>query len=616
MNRMIAGHKNLVWNIVLAFASMPAYAQTAGMITTVAGNGTPGYSGDNVQATNTGLNAPTDVTFDAAGNFYISDSLNNRVRKVDTTGKITTVVGNGGTGFSGDGAGTSVSIQGNSGVAFDPFGNLLVADTGNNRLRKLDANGNLTTIAGNGQSGFSGDGGPATAASFFCLVRAIADPSGNIYIADQCNHRVRKINTKGIVSTYAGVGSPGFNGDGGPATAALLNNPTALALDAAGNLYVCDQVNHRIRKIDSNGIITTVAGTGTPGYNGDNILATSASLNDPGGIIVDPSGTIFFSDDQNFRVRKFVPGGNISTVAGNGTAGFVDNVPATSGEVNGEFGLGLDGKGNLYIADIVNNRVRKVTGVATASAVPAINTDGTGVINGGSYAPGNVVSGSWVAIKGTGFTNQTMDWSNFDFSKGALPTTLNGVQVLFNGQPGAMWYLIAGSPNQINVQAPANLSGNITVQVLRSGAVSNTFTTTAVPTAPGIFSYTLDGGVTFYPAAAFVASATVTGGTLLGDPAVASTTRKAKAGDKLSLYANSLAPSTPGVVTPTGTVDPVTVTIGSVTFPADFAGLVGPGEFQINITVPNNLPGTGNYPITLNIDGKSSQTGVIFPYTN
>jgi uncharacterized protein (TIGR03437 family) len=201
-----------------------------------------------------------------------------------------------------------------------------------------------------------------------------------------------------------------------------------------------------------------------------------------------------------------------------------------------------------------------------------------------------------------------VDWSSSDFSKG-LPTILNGVEVLFNGQPGATSYLINGAPQQINVQAPGKLSGNISIQVVRNGASSNTVMTTAADVAPGIFSYTLDGGKTFYPSAVFLDS------TYLGDPAIFPGARKAKAGDHVLLFANSLAASPAGVVSVSGPTHPVTVTVGSTTFASDFSGLVGPGEFQINITVPT-LPNSGNYPITIQIDGQSSQAGVMFPYTN
>lgn len=241
---------------------------------------------------------------------------------------------------------------------------------------------------------------------------------------------------------------------------------------------------------------------------------------------------------------------------------------------------------------------------------PSIIADATGVINGGSYEPGHIVSGSWVSIKGSGFTEPgvTMDWGNSDFSKG-LPTSLNGVQVLFNGQPGAIWYLIDGVPQQINVQAPANLSGNVAVQVVRNNVASNVVTAPAVPVAPGIFPYSLDGGVTFFPSAVFLDS------TRLGDPTIFPGARQARSGDTVILFANSLAPSPAGVVSVSGATHLVTIAIGQTTFAADFSGLVAPGEFQINFTVPA-LGASGNLPITIQIDGQSSQTGVFFPYAN
>jgi len=241
---------------------------------------------------------------------------------------------------------------------------------------------------------------------------------------------------------------------------------------------------------------------------------------------------------------------------------------------------------------------------------PTILADSTGVFNGGSYRPGEIVSGSWVSVKGSGFTDpgKTVDWSKSDFSKG-LPTSLNGVQVLFNGLPGAMWYLIDGAEQQINVQAPANLNGPVSVQVIRDKNASNILTSTAVPVSPGIFSYTLDGGQTFIPSAVFP------DGVYLGDPAVFPGARKAKAGDVLSIFVNSLAVSPAGVVSVSAATHPVTVTIGTTSFGADFSGLVAPGEFQINFTVPR-LPTSGNLPITIQIDGQSSQDGVVFPFSN
>ncbi len=254
--------------------------------------------------------------------------------------------------------------------------------------------------------------------------------------------------------------------------------------------------------------------------------------------------------------------------------------------------------------------VVKFTGLPSGSAAPHILTDSSGVIHGATYQPGHIVSGSWVSIKGSGFTDKTIDWSAFDFSSGTLPTILNGVQVLFNGKPAAVYYLIAGDPQQINVQAPDGLSGDVTVQVVRNGVVSNTVTSSAVLVAPGLFPYTVDNGKTFYPAAIFGGIADVI---VVGDPAVVPGTRKARAGDKISLFATGLAISPAGVVKVSAGTHPVTVNFGSVSVPADFSGLVTPGVFQVNFTVPD-LGASADYQITITIDGLTSQTGVLFPF--
>ena len=299
-------------------------AQSAPLnISTFAGTGSAGFSGDGAAAKSAALNTPVYVASDAAGNVYIADQNNNRIRKVNPQGVITTFAGNGAAGFSGDGGpATGASFRSPSGVFADGSGNVFIADVGNQRIRKVDTAGNIATVAGNGTSGFSGDGGPATAASFFNPVRVIVDASANLYIADQSNHRVRKVDSSGMVSTIAGSGSSGFSGDGSAATSAALNNPTALALDASGNLYISDQFNHRIRRVGTSGNITTVAGNGAAAFAGDGSAASTASLNFPGGLVVDTAGTIFFADDINFRVRQISPGSIISTVAGNGTQAF------------------------------------------------------------------------------------------------------------------------------------------------------------------------------------------------------------------------------------------------------------------------------------------------------
>ncbi|HEV2689466.1 MAG TPA: IPT/TIG domain-containing protein, partial [Bryobacteraceae bacterium] len=368
-----------------------------GVITTVAGTGMYGFSGDNGPATSARLFYPADVALDSAGNLYIADSYNNRIRKV-SNGVITTVAGNATQGFGGDnGPATSALLNYPTGVAVDSAGKLYIADRGNYSIRKL-SDGVITTIAGDGECCFGGDNVPATKAQLFFPTQIAMDHAGNLYIADTYNHRIRKV-SNGVITTVAGNGIYGFSGDGGSATGARLNSPYGVAVDSAGNLYIADTYNKRIRKV-SNGVITTVAGGGSS--FGDNGPATSASLNLPTGVAVDSAGNLYIADGSirevsngvittlagngtsvavdsagnlyiadpsNSRIRK-ISNGVVTTVAGNGMFGFGgDNGPATSAQLLGPSGIAVDSIGNLYIADTGNKRIRKVSnGVITTIA--------------------------------------------------------------------------------------------------------------------------------------------------------------------------------------------------------------------------------------------------------
>jgi len=359
-----------------------------GTITTVAGNGTGGSSGDGGPATNASLNSPYGVAVDSVGNLYIADTGSALIRKV-SGGTITTVAGNRTAGFSGDGSlATSASLLEPRGVAVDPAGDLYIADTNNDRIRRVSG-GVIMTFAGNGAYSFSGDGGLATSASLDQPFGVTVDSTGAVYIADYGNNRIRKV-SGGIITTLAGNGHYGFAGDGGPASSALLMNPWATAVDSAGNLYIADYGNNRIRKV-SGGMISTVAGNGSGGFSGDGGLATSASIDEPVGVAVDAAGSLYIADSNNNRIRK-VSNGIITTVAGNGTQGFSgDGGPATSASINlitddanlitNAGGVATDLAGNLYIADAGNARVRKVsagtiTTVAGNGQVPPPVTEG------------------------------------------------------------------------------------------------------------------------------------------------------------------------------------------------------------------------------------------------
>lgn len=338
------------------------FASAGQLITTVAGNGTSGYLSDGVSATSTRVNQPYGVAVDGSGNFYIADTWNHRVRKVSSTGIISTIAGTGTSGFSGDGgAATAAALSGPTGVTLDNSGNIYIADQQNNRVRKISTSGVITSIAGNGTGGFSGDGGAATAAGLSFPTGVLVDGSGNIYIADQFNNRVRKINTSGIISTVAGTGASTYGGDGGAATLAQIYYPTHLAFDPSGNLYIADHYNHRIRKVNGSGIISTVAGNGLTGSSGDGGAATAARLTFPYGVSVDILGNLYIGDASNHRIRKVNLSGVITTVAGTGTGGYGgDNCAASAAQLNNPSGVAVDVTGAVYFADRSNHRIRKI----------------------------------------------------------------------------------------------------------------------------------------------------------------------------------------------------------------------------------------------------------------
>jgi sugar lactone lactonase YvrE len=405
---------------------------TDGTITTMAGNGTPGDAGDGGAATSAQVDFPGHLVVDGTGNLYISDTSHNKVRKVSVTGTISTVVGSGTAGYTGDGGpAISAQLSGPQGLAIDREGNLYIADSGNYRIRKVSATGTITTVAGNGEGGASGDGGPAIIAAMMPMFLAVdtsgnvyiaggtpigtgwgrlrristsgiittvagngcaysgdrmpatraqlfypgsmaVDHAGSLYIADGYNWRIRKVTPKGIITTVAGNGTCCDSGDGGPAVQAQIWNYCHLALDAKGNLYI-SQTSHAVRKVSSKGIITTVAGTSSAGFAGDGGPASLAQLNYPQGIALDSAGNLYIADMQNERVRRIAADGTISTVAGNGTPGHGgDGGPAVSAELNHPGELAVDSNGNLYILEYQDSRIRKVSPAGIISTIAVV----------------------------------------------------------------------------------------------------------------------------------------------------------------------------------------------------------------------------------------------------
>jgi uncharacterized protein (TIGR03437 family) len=596
----------------------------SGVITTAAGNGTEGFSGDNGPAANAQLSVPISVAVDSPGNLYIADSYNNRIRKVAngaiatvagggtplggdgpalswqfgdpsgvavdsagnlyitdeasnriwkvSNGLIAVVAGNGTSGFSGDnGPATSAQLDKPIGAAVDSAGNLFIADTGNNRVRKV-ANGMITTVAGNATPGFSGDNGPATSAQLNVPYGVAVDSDGNLYIADSGNNRIRKV-ASGMVTTVAGNGTPGFSGDGGPATAAVLDQPYGVAVDGAGNLYISDDYfDNRIRKV-SNGVITTVAGNGYPGFGGDNIPATSTELWEPAGIALDSAGNLFIADLINQRIRK-VSNGVITTVAGNGMEGFSgDSGPAFNAQLSRPQGVAVDSSGNVYIADGGNNRIR----LLTPAGSPSINTGG--VVNAASSARGQpVVPGSIASVYGTFLVNSLSTASRLP-----LPIDLGGVSLLFGSGLSAPLFVVSGG--QVNFQVPWELAGQLQalISTMVNGQISGTQTMALTPFAPGIFSTNGQG--------------TGQGAILDTSYRLVDSSNPATAGSTvLQIYCTGL-----GAVTnqpPSGspplndqlaetTTTPM-VTIGGVQAQVLFSGLApgSVGEYQVNALVP------------------------------
>ena len=694
------------------FATALAYGQ--GVISTVAGNGTNAATGDGGPALSASFH-PDGLTVDSAGNIYISDQNHNRIRRVNTSGIISTVAGNGNTQFAGDGGpATSATVyiaSNHNGLAVDAAGNLYIADDGHHRIRKVDVNGIITTVAGTGTQGFSGDGGAAIRAQLYRPSGVAVDGAGNLYIADMFNRRIRKVDASGTITTLAGTGDFGNTGDGAAATQATMESPIDVTVDSQGNVYFADQDAAVIRKITPAGIITTVAGNGTTGFSGDGGPATKAALGSAYSVTLDGAGNVYISDFANHRIRKVDTSGTITTIAGEGSSApnAGDGGPPTSANMLPN-GVAFDTAGNYYVADFGNNRIRKVTvgakvpglsvsasslyfsytaggnspnaqivtvfttgtvplgwkfsfstasggnwlnvtspggntpsqlTVSTSSVPPVGTYKGTivltpsasdlavvnipvtfsvvasapprpvitpnGVVNGASFKPG-VVANSLATIQGTNLSSTTNNW-NSSLAGGQLPTSIDGVTVLFNGKPA---YLAFISPTQINLIVPDIGAGNTPVVLTNNGtSPTGLFTTPASLYGPAFF---------LWPGSQLVAtrqdySYAVKSGTFAGLDTVA-----AKPGDVLILWGTGFGPTTPAAppgspvpsdriyaatANPTVTINNVPATVYGAALASGYSGL-----YQVAIQVPESIA-DGDWPIVATIGGVTSPTGVV-----
>lgn len=486
--------------LVLAAASVCAFGQT-NTISTFAGSQSlgAGFAGDGGVPTAAQLNAPSGVAVDSAGNVYIADFNNYVVRMVSaTTGKITTFAGTPGTsGSTGDnGLATNARLAGPLGLTIDSSGNLYIADGPNNRIRKVAPSGIITTVAG-GTAGAGGDGGAATSASLNYPAAVAVDSSGNLYIADLGNDRIRKV-SGGIITTVAGSGLPGYNADNISATTAQLYLPKGVAVDSSGNLYIADTGNNRIREVSS-GIITTIAGNGTSGYSGDKGAATAAQLNAPAGVAVDPTGIVYIADTANNVIRKIL-GTSILTVAGTGTAGYGgDGGLATSALLNGPTAVGIDSTGALtYVADTQNNVIRLFTNTIVSGVLPHFAAGGTYVT--GFYLINKSSSQS------TGFTLSFYDSTGapvaVPVNGGSASTSITGTVAPL----GTAYYEIG------IITANPGISGSVVIQsnsslvsqaIIRHLSAANVYYEASVPSTTGAFEIeTAFDATTFAPTSA------------------------------------------------------------------------------------------------------------------
>ena len=534
-----------------------------------------------------------------SGNLYIADTVNHAVRKVATSGVITTLAGNGTPGSGGDsGPAASATLNSPQGIAVDASGNVYVADTVNAKVRKI-SNGTITTVAGNGTPGYAGDGGAAASAQLNTPVGLAIDKAGNLYIADLGNNVVRKVTAGGTISTFAGT-TQGYSGNGGPAQAAQLSGPQGVAVDSQGNVFIADTLNAAVREVTTNGVIATIAGTGYPGFSGDGGSAAKAQLGSPTGIAVDSAGTLYVADSGG-RIRKIFPGGVIVTIAGNNVRGYTgDGGPATSASLAGAQGVAVDANGNVFVADTGNNAIRELQYSASSASIAAVTNSATNLT--GAIAPGEVVVLYGSNIGAGKLTTYTIN------SNGVASTTLSGTSVYFNGLPGPVIYT---SPNQVAAVVPFNLTGTAaSVYIVNQGATTVPVTVPIAAASPSLFTLDSSGSG---PAAA-----------LNQDSSVNTASNPAKIGSTVQLYATGFGQTNPSgqdglpnAVPLPLPVLPVSVTIGgksaTVSYDGGAPGLVA-GVMQVNAVVPSGLS-TGPQPVVISVAGFSTTTPVTIAVT-
>jgi len=611
------------------------------------------------------------VAVDAAGNLFLSDYTSGRVRKVSSDGTLATVAGGGAAGPGDGGAATSAQLGLATGIAFDPAGNLFIAAGG--AIRKVSPGGTITTVAGNRSNAccFSGDGGPATGATLTTPASLAVDRAGNLFIADSPNHRIRRVSSNGIIATVAGNGTRGTSGDGGPATRAQLDWPSGIAVDGAGNLFISELFGHRVRKVSADGIITTVAGNGIEGFSGDGGPAVSAQLQWPNALAADGAGNLFISDAGNHRVRRVSPDGiiatvaadfgasvgmavdasgnlflasiydgeeselgrilkvaangtittladtemlmglpsglavddrgslwisaagrilrmsladgTITTVAGTGEQGFSgDGGPATTATLIRPTGLAVDAAGSVFIADTGNNAVRVLRSTDRSVLIGS-------VADAASQRPDPIAPGKLVVIYGAGLGPSQLIHANAESS-----TELAGTVVSFNGIAAPVLYTSAA---QVAVIVPSSITAaEAQVTVRYNGEVSAAFPIPVAASAPSLFTLNQAG----WGQAAAIHAADGTANTAANP---------VKPGESISVFATGEG-LTAGV--PPRPILPMTATIGGIRAAVESVASDSAGLMQVKVRVPDGVEPGGYVPLVLKVGDVSTTTDAVW----
>jgi uncharacterized protein (TIGR03437 family) len=561
--------------------------------------------GDGGKAVDAVLFFPDRMAWDSGANLFIADTNNNRIRMVTPSGIISTIAGTGSSVVSGDGGpAISAGVDSPVAVAEDSSGNLFIATE--NQIRKVDSHGNISTVVNTANTaGFNGDGAAAAAALLNNPTGLAFDSAGNLYIADSSNHRIRKV-SGGNITTVAGSGpiclnpcnNGSFTGDGGPATSATMSYPWDVAFDSSGNLLIADSNNNRIRLVDADGNINTVAGSGTnSGYTGDLGPATSALLDAPTAVAADSSGNFYIADDSNNAVRMVDALGVISTIAGTNTIGFSgDGGPGDSAELDDPYGVAIDTSGNVWIADRTNNRIRKLT-----PSGPLVGNGPLGIVNAASFASGGLVPGGMATLFGSNLTSG----KGINLASGLpLASQLLNTSVKIDNTLSAPIFAVdnVNGQQQINFQVPWELASksSAVLQVVNNGALSPTVVVPVLAAQPGVFAYNV-GSDTF-------------GVVLHANFQLADTGHPVSPGEVVLIFCTNLGAVSPAIADGAAgsgkeiTKAATTVTIGGVAAPVSFSGLAAGfvGLYQVNAQVPASLAAK-NQPVIVSVSGTSSK---------